>query len=242
MRKFIDFHVKHSVEDTEGLKRILELMVELGFSAVTLTFSVKDERRKIEESKDLCLRAGLDMVSRVDLNPKSPRELLEALRSVRRRFEIVAVLCSSKAVARQAAKDRRVDVLNFPVEPSKRAMLSFDRAEANLASQAFAAYEVNFSDVFRLRGVKRAKLVSIISREVETAKKFGIPIIISSGAETIYEVKSPRDLASISALIGLDQKTSLEAVSKTPLSIVERNREKLSQSYVAPGVKVVRRF
>ena len=58
---------------------------------------------------------GLDLASRVDLRPRSQNELVGLLRRLRRRFEIICVLCESKEVARQAAKDRRVDLLNFPL-------------------------------------------------------------------------------------------------------------------------------
>ena len=64
----------------------------------------------------------------------------------------------------------------------------------------------------------------------------------SSWASSPYGLRAPRDMAALLMLVGLDPSEALKAVSKTPMEIVERNREKLSPSYVMPGVRVVGRL
>jgi RNase P/RNase MRP subunit p30 len=49
------------------------------------------------------------------------------------------------------------------------------------------------------------------------------------------------DLAAFSSLLGLDMDFAIDAVSKNPMAIVRRNREKLSPRFIAPGIRVVRR-
>ena len=53
-------------------------------------------------------------------------------------------------------------------------------------------------------------------------------------------MRMPRDLASLAYLFGLDEAQALDAVSTNPAAIVERNREKLSSRFVAPGISVVK--
>jgi RNase P/RNase MRP subunit p30 len=142
-------------------------------------------------------------------------------------------------VARQAAKDRRVDLLSFPVAEYPKVF--FDRAEAELASNSLACLEIDMQPLLSLRGFARIRLLSFLRREVAVAKSMKVPIVLSSGATDKRFLRKPQDFASLGMLFGLDFPRALEALSDTPLEIVERNRQKLSPDYVASGVRVVRR-
>jgi RNase P/RNase MRP subunit p30 len=54
-------------------------------------------------------------------------------------------------------------------------------------------------------------------------------------------MRKPKELAALAFLFNLDETSAIKAVSENPLSIVKRNREKLSPEFVAPGVRIVRR-
>jgi len=53
-------------------------------------------------------------------------------------------------------------------------------------------------------------------------------------------LRKPRELAALGFLFGLDEVSGLDAVSRSPVALVERNRGKLDGGFVAPGVRVVR--
>jgi len=239
MRKFADLHLKPSLEDFEQVKNMINKSAELGFQMVGLSLPPKIGVDEVNQVRKICHDADVELVSRVDLAPKGRHELLNGLRKLRRRFEIVNVLCASKVVARQAAKDRRVDLLSFPVATYPKVF--FDRAEAELASNALACLEIDMQPLLSLRGFARIRLLSVLRREVATAKSLKVPIVLSSGATDMRFLRKPQDLASLGMLFGLDLPLALDALSDTPLRIVERNRQKLSPDYVASGVRVVGR-
>ncbi|RLI09303.1 hypothetical protein DRO42_04555 [Candidatus Bathyarchaeota archaeon] len=234
MRRFVDLHLRQpaAVDELEGM---LRFAAELGYSGV----AVASERKPPEELRRLCRELGIDLISRVDLRPRSARDLTASLRRVRRRFEVVAVDCRSKAVARQAAKDHRVDLLDFPASPSARAKVWFDRQEASLASGANCAHEINTSDFLRLGPTAGAKLLSIIRREVENAERHGVPVVLSSGADSRLLMREPRALAALLDLVGVGEEEGLAMVSSVPWRMVEVNRGKLAKGFIAPGVRVV---
>lgn len=239
MRKFADLHLKPSLEDFEQIKSMVNKSAELGFQMVGLTFPPNIDVDKMNRMRRICHDAGVDLVTRVDLAPKSRRGLLDSLRKLRRRFEIISVLCISKAVARQAAKDRRVDFLSFPIAEYPKVF--FDRAEAELASSALACLEIDMKPLLSLKGFGRIRLLSVLRREIAAAEILKVPIVLSSGATDPWFLRKPQDFASLGILFGLDLPLALSALSDAPLGIVERNRQKLSSDYVAPGVRVVRR-
>ena len=233
MRRFIDLHLKPT-ENIGNLEAMLELASRLKFEGVGVvaggTSSLTDGQSAIAY--------GLDVVRRVNLTPKDSRELTNLLRRLRRRYEVIAVECHSKSVARQAAKDNRVDVLNFPNSAVARKRVWFDRQEASLASDANSAYEINISPLYAHGPISAGKLLSLMENEVENAKRYDVPIVVSSGASDPLLMRGPRELASILDLLGIGEEEGLEAVSGTPWGTVERNRIKLGTSFVVPGVRV----
>ncbi len=225
----MDLHLRpRSPEELEGMLRTASSM---GYSGVGVF---------LEGSKGIVKggeASSLDLVSRVDLRPRNQNELLASLKGLRRRFEVVAVECASKAVARQAAKDHRVDILNFPSSIPARKRIGFDRQEAALASGANCAYEINASDLLNRGPANAAKIISMMGREAENARRQDVPIVASSGAGSSLLMREPRALASLLDLLGIGEEEALEAVSKNPQRIVETNRGKLGPEFVAPGVR-----
>jgi len=210
----------------------------LGYSLIAIVVPLNYAEEEIQRLRNICEEAKIDLASRVDLKPKTPRELIHNLRKARRKFEIIAVVCESKNVARQAAKDRRVDLLNFPSLDFRRRF--FDAAEAELSLNALSSLEVDIKPLLTLEGPARIKLLSSLRREARIAKEFHVPIVISSGVSSELLMRRPRELASLAQLFDLDKASAIEAVSKNPFAIVRRNRGKLGSRFVAPGIRIIR--
>ncbi|MEM3784084.1 MAG: RNase P subunit p30 family protein, partial [Candidatus Bathyarchaeia archaeon] len=221
------------------VSRIISKASELGYKFIAIPLPHNFRHEETKKLKELCEENGIDFVSRVDLKPRSPKELIRDLRKLRRKFELIAVLCESKSVARQAAKDRRVDLLNFPSTDFRKRF--FDKAEAELASNALASLEIDIRLLLTLEGLARVRLIHSLRREAIIAIKYGVPIVVSSGVADERLMRKPMEQASLAYLFDLDEATALKAVSKNPIAIVKRNREKLSPKFVAPGIRVIRR-
>lgn len=238
-RAYADLHLCPDLRDSEQVSQMINKASRLGYSLIAITLPPNSTQEEIQRLQNLYREAKIDLASRVDLKPKSPKELLNNLRKLRRAFEIVAVICESKNVARQAAKDRRVDILNFPSTDFRGRF--FDRAEAELASNALACLEIDVKQILTLEAAVRVRLLTSLRRETATAKGFQIPIVLSSGVSNAMHMRKPMDLAALASLFDLDKNDALEAISKNPMAIVKRNREKLSSRFVAPGIQIIRR-
>jgi RNase P/RNase MRP subunit p30 len=218
---------------------MISIASRLGYRLVAIALPSNFAEEEIQRLQNISKEAEIDLASRVDLKARTPNELIHNLRKFRRRFEIVAVLCESKVVARQAAKDRRVDLLNFPSLDFRRRFL--DRAEAELASNSLASFEIDMKPLLTLEGPARVRLISNLRREVAIAKEFHVPIVISSGVADGMLLRKPKNLTALASLFDLDERSGIEAVSRNPLAIIKRNREKLSSRFVAPGIRIIRR-
>jgi RNase P/RNase MRP subunit p30 len=239
MKRFADLHLRVPLNDQAKAESMIRKASELGYNLVGIPHSPQATREQISQLKHICSDAKVDFATRVNFSPNTPNQLLQSLRRFRRKFEIVAVRCHTKDVARQAAKDRRVDLLQFSVTSLRKRF--FDEAEAELASQALSSLEIELAPLLQLTSFSRVRLLSHLRKEVETAERLKVPITISSGATDELFMRGPRDYAALATLFDLPMSSALRALSETPWVTVERNRKKLNPDFVAPGIHVVRR-
>ncbi len=237
-RAFVDLHLRLNSKDPTATTRAIQKSAALGYTLISVPSNPQTHPEETEQLRNLCKTAGLDFASRIDLRPRNQNELLVLLRKFRRKFEVVCTLCESKEVARQAAKDRRVDLLNFPLLDYRDRF--FDRAEAELASNGLATLEIDVKPLLVLEGPARVRLLSCLRREIQVAKDYHMPVVVSSGVSNLMLLRKPREMAALASLFSLEGVSALEAVSQNPLTIVRRNREKLSGSFVAPGIRLIK--
>jgi RNase P/RNase MRP subunit p30 len=237
-RTFADLHLRANLKNEQATRRLINRAARFGYSQISIPFTSKPSEDELAKLKAVCREAGVDFVSRADFYPRSESELTRFLRKFRRRFEVICISCDNKEVARQAAKDRRVDLLNFSSLDRRKRF--FDQAEAELASGSLAALEVDVKQLLILEGPLRVRLLTSLRREVAVAREFDVPVVVSGGAGEERLMRTPRDMASLAYLFGMDEASALDAVSTNPSAIVERNRKKLGSGFVAPGISIVK--
>ena len=237
-RAFADLHLRINPKDIQTAQRFIGKAAKMGYRYISVPFTQGLQETEVATLRNLCTKTGLDFVLRADFKPRTQEDLMRFLRKFRRKFEIICIICDSKEIARQAAKDRRVDIINFPsLDYHKR---FFDRAEAELASCSLTALEVDVKSLIVMEGPARVRLLSCLRREVAIALEFQVPVVVSSGVDVENLLRMPRDIASLGYLFGLNEVQALDSISINPYAIVLRNREKLSSRFVAPGISLVK--
>ncbi len=237
-RAFVDLHLRVNPHDQHATQQLINRAARFGYKQISIPFTSAMRQDELDKLKIMSEGVGIDFVSRADFHPRTENDLTHFLRKFRRQFEVICISCDNKEVARQAAKDRRVDLLSFPsLDYHKR---FFDRAEAELASGCLAALEVDVKPLLVLEGPSRVRTLMSLRREVAIAREFNVPLVVSSGVAEERFMRFPRDMASLAYLVGLDEASALDAISTIPEAIVNRNREKLGKRFVAPGIKIIK--
>ncbi|MGE5188008.1 MAG: RNase P subunit p30 family protein [Betaproteobacteria bacterium] len=236
-RNFCDLHLRVSPVDAK-VQRFMAKAAQLGYKQIGIPFSAPPTQTELIDIKNFAENSGLDFVTRADFKPRNQEDLMRFLRKYRRQFEVICILCDNKDVARQAAKDHRVDILNFPSLDYKKRF--FDRAEAELACSTRVAVEIDLKPLLVLEGPPRTRLLYSLRRETGIASEFRVPILLSSGIGEEVLMRKPRDSASLAYLFGLQENQALDAVSTNPTDVVLRNRQKLDPNFVAPGITILK--
>jgi ribonuclease P/MRP protein subunit RPP1 len=237
-RTFADLHLHLNLQDSASASQFVNKAAALGYRLIAAPLPPETRQDETARLRSMCSEAKLDFAPRVDIKPKTQNDLVYQLRRLRRKFEVVCVTCENKEVARQAAKDRRVDLLNFPSLDFRKRF--FDSAEAELASNSLAALEIDVKPLLVLEGPARVRLLSNLRRETSIARRFHVPIVVSSGATNDMLLRKPRELSALTALFDLDEVSALETTSQNPMAIVKRNRQKLNSKFVAPGIRIIK--
>ncbi len=237
MKYFSDLQLRVPLEDPLQTEKMVQNAATLGYQRVGIPVPVNFTSQQISKLKNTCCDANVDFVSRINLHPRNSNSLLKDLRKFRKKFELISVRCNTKDVARQAAKDRRVDLLQFSTTNMRQRF--FDNQEAELASTALSALEIELVPILQIMPSSRIYLLSRLRKEILIAKRAKVPIVLSSGATTELMMRRPYDSAAITTLFDMPLESALKALSLDPLEIVQRNRNKLSPTYVAPGIQIV---
>jgi RNase P/RNase MRP subunit p30 len=215
MRHYVDLHLKPS---TSAQAFEMELLAtQLGYRYVASTKNVTDSSERNT------------VATRIDIDAKLGRELQDALKINRRKYDIIAVRCLSKEVARMVAKDNRVDVLLFPDDPAQRKQNWLDHHEAELIDGTGRAYEINASDLLVTSPTHLSKVITQIKRDLIVASRHDIPVVLSSGASTPLMMREPKALTALANLLDIDEDYATDMISTIPEAIIERNHIKLEE-------------
>jgi len=231
MRAYADLHLCPPLDDVANARSMANLLTELQTRTVGLVIPPQ-RMRPCPALVELFKSSGIDVVTRLDLKPRSREELLGGLRRFRNSYEVIAVECTVPVISRVAVRDRRVDIVYFPKHQSRNIFWG------NLAKSCRAALEFNMSEMIFDPGLER---IDRVRREIEAAAETSTTVVGSTAASNPLELRSARDIAAILHVFGLPLDAALKAVSDIPLAIVAKNRLRIAEPRAEEGVRIVRR-
>ena len=191
----------------------------LGFGGIMLSNNAADALQPAKEE-------GFDIVTGIIINPQTTDELQSSLERARNSHEIVAVAGGDYEINRAACDDNRVDILLHPERG--RGDSGMDHICAKAAADNGVSIGMVFGEI--LNSKNRPRSIYFMQRNVYLCKKYNTPVISVSGAANIWEMRAPRELASIAHVMGLELNEAIESVSLIPEQRIRENREKLAGS------------
>lgn len=230
-RKFYDFCV-HAVPDGDNsVEELAALARYFGYSGFALT----NHSDKLPQKKPvLPSGAGFEIFRGIELVEENPTKLHGLVGKFRKNVDVLVVHGGSENVNRAAVENPKVDILNHP---------SFDRSSglnqvlAKAAADNEVAIGLNMRPLLHSRGSRRIRLLSDLRANIDLARKYDVPLVLSSDAVSCYDLRPPREMLALAELFGLEESEAIDALSTVPERIIERNRP--SPGYVREGVETV---
>lgn len=196
--RFIDLHV-HSNLST-GADSPEKMLEHAGALKVTL---------------GLCDGARGDYPSGIELSPTSRRDLRQKLG---KKLDYAVVCGGSYRINRLAVAESRVDILAHP--DLGRRDSGVDAIVARAAAENKVALEVNLGRIINTSGTGRVYVLRNIKKTLMLARKYGAPLIASTGAESWIGLRGGDGVYSLLRMIGFQEDEALDAMVTVPAKIL----------------------
>ncbi len=208
----------------------------MGYAGLTL-FNSDNNRQSPEEIDydELGDKHSIEIYNGALIQSKNPEDMKQKVKKSRKAADIVMVRGGDQKINRAACEDPRVDILSKPY--FKRRDCGINHVMAKKAALNDVAIELNIKHLTKTNPHLHYKVLSHYREIVKLKRKYGFPLIITTEAESIYELHTPRDIMALALCFGMDTEEAEEALSANPQEII--GRSKLREKVIAEGVRLV---
>ncbi len=172
----------------------------------------------------------LDVISGIEIHASKKSQIKKAIEEYRNRVEVILVDCKEPRAMRAASEMGEIDIISHAF---------VDQSAARECAKNNIALEINLKDLISVYGIKRANLISKIRFNLSLARKYKVPLILTTGADSIYDMRNQRQIIALAECIGFKHEEAKKALIDTPKRIIKTNREKISGKIIVEGVKRV---
>ena len=222
------FDLSICLQTKNDVDSYIEMAKQLGYDG----FAVQDRLDKPIETRD----DGFVLLNRYNLPQKSKRVMKNKVKQYRSKAIIVAAPLTNVNLANWAAEESMIDILTL-VPPYNEHKLR--KTTARLAASNFTMLEVPINPLLSVEGMARARILKTFRESVATAIGSGMSIILSSGATNPLGMRSPKAMQHIGQMLGIEISKTRSCVNENVDQIINRNKQKLSDEYIADGIRIV---
>ena len=158
-------------------------------------------------------------------------------------FDIVFADGQDDDAARKASESWTVDlIVNCELNKLRDGMYNknsgLDHVMCAFMSERDIGYCVNVKNILDTTGMRRAILLGRINQNLMLCKKYKVRIVLSCGAKTPLDARTPQDLMNLGKILGLSVSQSRDAVSKNPMYFLSKAKDRNDPDIIMRGVRV----
>ncbi len=219
---------------TDNLEGIVKTAKPLGWDGVGLIIPWKGNKdleslkNKIKE-----LKGSIDIAVGAEIQAGTPKEMKRIVKGIRRSVEFIAVKGGDLDINRAALSSPEVDILVRPWFNRYDSGLNY--VLVRLAKKNNVSVLFDFNEILYSSRKTRVELMSYMGEAAKLIKKYRAPFVISSGAMTPFDLRSPSELISFGRILGFKDPEIKVSLSD---KIIIENRKRLGGKWVMPGVEV----
>jgi ribonuclease P/MRP protein subunit RPP1 len=177
---------------------------------------------------------GIDVVTAVEVRADDPSRASGYVGSHRDEQTVVLVHGGDQAINRFAVEQPAVDVLAHPMAGGG----DVNHVLARAAVRNGVRIELSLRRALRQSGGRRVQALQDLRKLGEILDKYDTPYVVSADPRSHLGLRTPRELQAVGEAVGLDAERVVEGLREWG-RLAERNRERLSDSFVEPGVQRV---
>ncbi|AHG03870.1 ribonuclease P [Halobacterium sp. DL1] len=175
----------------------------------------------------------VDVVDGVEVDAEDRSHASGSIASLREQVTLLAVRGGTPELNRFVAESPKVDVLAGPM----RGDGDVNHVIVKAAKENGVRIEFDLSGVLRAEGGERVQALRGLRKLRELVEYYDAPFVVSADPTSHLELRAPRELLAVGEEIGFDREQVRAGLEEWGV-LAERNRELLSEEFIAPGVEV----
>lgn len=231
---FFDLNVKGS--SLENNVKLARQASEYGWEHINFSYNQNDFKNALNLSDELKdnLKDIITFNYTLEIKSTNINEIRKAVNKFRNNALCISVIGGDLKVNRAVLENVKIDVLSRPY--LKRYDSGLNHILAKEALKNNVAIELCFEDILKSYLAPRAKIISNFRDIYTLYRKFDFPLILSSRAESLFDVKTTQDFVSVFKQTGLSEDEIISAF-KTSKDILEFNKNR--KDLIFKGVRRV---
>lgn len=213
--RFYDFNVH---QDSNPITELAFEAKRYGYCGIAVVNSAISSEEK--------LPVDFSVFRSIEISGK-PSKLREEIKKHKGTETILTVVGGDEELNRAAVETEGLDILLQPAQ--------FNNVLAKAASDNSVAIGFNLGSLIRLRGEARVRELMIMRENLKHARKYDLSMILTANAHSVYDFRSPREMAAVAGLFGMSKEEAVDAMSATPLEILRRK----SPDYIQEGIEIL---
>lgn len=151
----------------------------------------------------------IDFDYTLEIKSNNVNEIRKSVNRFRNKASCISVVGGDLKINRVCLENVKIDVLSRPY--LKRYDAGLNHVLSKEAVRNNVAIELCFKDVLKSYLAQRSKVISNFKDIYTLYYKFGFPLILSSRAESVFDIRTTHDFISFFKQSGLDEKDILKS-------------------------------
>ncbi|MFB6267201.1 MAG: RNase P subunit p30 family protein [Halodesulfurarchaeum sp.] len=178
---------------------------------------------------------GIDVVQGIEIDADDRTAASGTIGHRRSEAVILVLRGGTPDLNRFGAENPKVDVLSNPMGGEG----DLNHVIVRAAAENGVRLEVDLGPALRMSGGPRVRHLRALRKQRELIQAYDAPYVVSASPRTHLQVRRPRELVALGAQLGFEPEF-IEAGLEEWGTLAARNRERRSDSYVGPGVRIER--
>lgn len=231
---FFDLNIKGSSLD-DNLKLAIEAS-RYGWEHINFSYDQNDFKQAQEFRDELSdnLENIIDFDYTLEIKSNNVNEIRKIVRKFRNRASCISVVGGDLKVNRAVLENVQIDVLSRPY--LRRYDSGLNHVLAKEALRNNVAVELCFKDVLKSYLAPRSKVISNFKDVYTLYRKFDFPLILSSCAESVFDLRTAPDFIAFFTQTGLTV-SEIEKSFMTAKNILNFNENR--KNMILTGVRRV---
>jgi len=217
----------------ENYKSLLQSVFNEGFKYIMLEFTDANLIFRFHKESN---RDNSRIYTQLTIHQTKKAKIMDIIRKYRHNYDIIAISSQNREILSFGIRDNRIDSIIINKENIKL----FNQTHFKHIKNNNKIVEIELSDLLNTFGMRRVKLLNKLKRVTHFVLKYDLKLILSIRPKDDIDLRTPQEIVSIAHFIDLPRDIAVTSISKVPLERIKLNLEKRKDTFIMPGVKVVK--